>query len=790
VEQALQAAIAAFQRGARTESETLCRSLLAQGRGSFPVFTLLGIIAGESGRHAEARDLLARAAALNPGSAAAHFAHAKALKDSGDLPSALAAYDRSLSLDGNQAPAHNNRGNVLLELGRIEEARDAFARALEIDPSYAVALGNLGKSLLTLGKPEAAHEKCLASLALLPRQAAVEVTLGNALTALGKSDEALAAYDRAIEAEPSRAEAHNNRGVSLAALGRLAEATAAFERAVALNPQLVEAQVALADALHNLGRHEESLNRYAAMLSADPNNRQTRFNMGLVLRFIGDHAGALKLYDDALAMDPEDPIALENRGAALMSLLRHAQALETFAKLHRLDASYPFVTGHLLHMKALCCDWEQLKPLEAEAMVALGEGRKAVEPFGWQAIANDPQALQACARIYGAHYYPGCKTPLPPAKPSSGAIRVGYVSGEFRHQATSILFTEVLELHDKRRFEVVAFDNGHNDGSDMRRRIETSVNELVDISKLPDTQAAAAVRERGIDILVNLNGYFGLRRQELFAMRAAPIQVNYLGFPGTLGVDYMDYIVADATVIPPEDKRFYDEKVVWLPDCYQSNDRQRAISERLYTREELGLPPDGFVFCCFNTTYKIRPSIFDAWMRILGRVPGSTLWLFKTNDTATRNLRAEASRRGIDPGRIVFGPIMKLPEHLARLRAANLFLDTLPYNAHTTGSDALWAGLPVLTCMGRTFPSRVGASLLRAVGLPELVTENLADYEDLAVRLASDPSQLLALRERLHKNRLVMPLFDTPRFTRNLEQAYETMMERARSGLAPDHFAV
>lgn len=779
-----------YQRGARAEWERLCRSLLAQGQASFPALTLLGILAGESGRRAEARDLLGRAASLNPDNPAAQFAHGKALKDSGDLPSALAAYDRCLALDPKQAPAHNNRGNVLLDLGWVEEARDAFDRAVALDPGYAVALGNLGRSLLTLGQPEAARERCEASLALQPRQAAVEITLGNSLITLGNALGALAAFERAIEADPSRADAQNNRGVTLAGLDRLPEAIAAFERSLALKADFVEAKLALADALHHMGRHEESLNRYAEILSADPRNRPARYNMGLVLRFVGDHAGALKLYDDALAIDPGDAIGLENRAAALMSLLQYPEAVETFSRLRDVDPDYPFLVGHLLHMKALCCDWEQLGALEAAALDGLAQGRKVVEPFGWQAISNDPQALQACAQIYASHYYPPRPATPPPPNPGSDKLRIGYVSGEFRHQATSILLTEVLELHDKSRFEIVAFDNGYADASELRQRIERGVTEVVDISKLPDRQAAAAIRERRIDILVNLNGYFGLRRQELFAMRAAPIQVNYLGFPGTLGVDYMDYIVADATVIPPEDARFYDEKVVWLPDCYQSNDRQRAISQRVYSRGELGLPASGFVFCCFNNTYKILPPVFDAWMRILGRVSGSTLWLFKTNDIATHNLRTEASRRGVDPDRIVFGPMMKLPEHLARLRAADLFLDTVPYNAHTTGSDALWAGLPVLTCTGSTFPSRVGASLLRAVGLPELVTENLGDYEELAVRLANDTGQLLALRERLGRNRLTMPLFDAPRYTRHLEQAYEKMMQRASAGLAPDSFAV
>jgi predicted O-linked N-acetylglucosamine transferase (SPINDLY family) len=369
-------------------------------------------------------------------------------------------------------------------------------------------------------------------------------------------------------------------------------------------------------------------------------------------------------------------------------------------------------------------------------------------------------------------------------------IRIGYVSGEFRHQATSVLIGELFELHDRGRFELIAFDNGGDDASVLRGRIERAFSEIVSIARLGDREAAMAIRDRKIDLLINLNGYFGRERQRVFSFRPCPIQVSYLGFPGTLGAPYIDYILADPQVIPESHHAFYTEKVVRLPDTYQVNDRKRVIAQRVPTRAELGLPAAGFVFCCFNNNYKITPRTFDIWMRLLSGVPGSVLWLLEGNAAAVRNLRQEAQRRGVNPERLVFAPRMNLPEHLARHRQADLFVDTLPCNAHTTASDALWAGLPLLTCTGGTFAGRVSASLLHAAGLPELVTDSLDAYEARARELATAAGELAAIRARLERNRSTCPLFDTERFRRHIESAYITMWERWQRGMPPASFAV
>jgi predicted O-linked N-acetylglucosamine transferase (SPINDLY family) len=350
--------------------------------------------------------------------------------------------------------------------------------------------------------------------------------------------------------------------------------------------------------------------------------------------------------------------------------------------------------------------------------------------------------------------------------------------------------TELWELHDRSRFELMAFDNGWDDDSPRRARIAAAFDEMIDITRLSDPEAAALVSRREIDIFVNLNGFFGEMRQGIFARRPSPVQVNYLGFPGTLGASYMDYLIADETVIPVSSRRWYTEKIATLPGCYQPNDRRRPIADRVPSRAELGLPPDGFVFCCFNKNYKITPRLFDVWMRLLAQIDSSVLWLIQDNQVSADNMRREATARGVAAERLVFSKRCPLADHLARHRAADLFLDTLPYNAHTTASDALWAGLPVLTAVGTTFPGRVGASLLKAIGLSEMIVPDLQQYEARALELARNRPLLDAVRRKLAANRATAPLFDTPRFARYIEEAYLRMHERQLAGLPPDHIEV
>ena len=419
-------------------------------------------------------------------------------------------------------------------------------------------------------------------------------------------------------------------------------------------------------------------------------------------------------------------------------------------------------------------------------------GKKSIiAPFLLLGYSGKPALQLQCARNYIDD-----KVPLVPRPFWTGAtwrhdkVRIAYLSADFHRHPTAYLMAELFERHDRSRFEVIGVSFGVDDKSDMRRRLVAAFDQFYDVRRKSDQEVAKLLHDLQVDIAIDLKGYTQDSRPGILAYRPTPIQASYLGFPGTMGAEFIDYIIADKTVAPFEQQPFYTEKIVHLPDCYQVNDTKRNIAERTPTRQEAGLPEEGCVFCCFNNNWKITPEVFSVWIRLLHAVEGSVLWLFRDNESAERNLRKEAQARGIDPARLVFAGRLPLEDHLARHSLADLFLDTLPYNAHTTASDALWVGLLVLTCMGNAFAGRVAASLLNAIGLPELVTHSIEDYEALALRLAKDPSLLEGYRNRLAANRLTHPLFDTDRFRRHIEAAYLQMWEIWQRGEQPRSFAV
>jgi predicted O-linked N-acetylglucosamine transferase (SPINDLY family) len=432
-------------------------------------------------------------------------------------------------------------------------------------------------------------------------------------------------------------------------------------------------------------------------------------------------------------------------------------------------------------------DWRGIDQAIAAIDQGVRDGRPVVRPFVYQAISQSPDDLKRASILYAAHRFPP-KEPMAGKSPPHDKIRVGYVSGDLREQATSFLTAGLYECHDRDTFEIVAFDMGWDDGSRLRQRLEAAFDKFVTLTHLPARDAAERIKAEGIDILVNLNGYFGAESMSVFAHRPAPIQVNYLGFPATLGAPYIDYILADRIVIPEDEQDCYTEKVVYLPDCYQVNDSKRPIAGNIPTRAQCGLPEQAFVFCNFNHIYKLTPGMFAVWMTLLKEVEGSVLWLLRSNKDFPDRLRREAEKAGVAGERLVFAPPATPAEHLARMKLADLFLDSMPYNAHTTASDALWAGLPLLTCRGTAFPGRVAASLLHAAGLPELVTTCLQQYQAEAKRLAGDPASLRVIRQKLQETRLNMKLFDTKQFCRHIEAAYRTMLNI--SAHAPHGFSV
>jgi predicted O-linked N-acetylglucosamine transferase (SPINDLY family) len=525
-------------------------------------------------------------------------------------------------------------------------------------------------------------------------------------------------------------------------------------------------------------------------LKLDPNSPELWSNRGTAQVSAKRHDAALASFNRALELAPGFIGALANRAHILFELRRYDEAIPDYEKVLAHDPGQPYSAGNLVFCRLQCCNWSSFDKDRAQIVTRLRAGQRVVPPVLSVALLDSAADQLTAARIVARDKFPS----VPPFWRGEAyrheRIRVAYVSADFHAHATAVLTAGLFEHHDRRRFETIAISFGRDDGSPLRARLKQGFERFIDVRGKSDIEIARLMRGLEIDIAVDLKGYTSDARPAVFSFRPAPLQVNYLGFPGTMGAAFMDYLIADPIVVPDADKAHYSEQIVWLPDTYQANDRSRETTETPSDRANAGLPQSGFVFCCFNNSYKIQPLVFDTWMRLLHAVPESVLWLLADNTAATSNLKRQAAARGIDPGRLVFAPRQDLPDHLARHRLADLFLDTLPYNAHTTASDALWTGLPVVTCKGNTFAGRVCASLLHAAGLPELVTESLEAYEALATRLASDEAALARIKSKLRQARETMPLFDAQRFTRHLETAYTTMHDRRLRRQQPAGFTV
>ena len=786
-----QQAVCLHQSGALREAETAYEALLRSAPAHAQTLHLLGVVALQTGRAELAIERIRAAIQLDPRHPEPYSNLGLAQEHLGQFGSALASIEKALERAPNDPEIQANRGNLLRSLGRLEEACREFERALSVLPGSPQVLYNHGLALIDLGRTAEALASLDRALLIDPNLVEAYARRAELWENLGDLDAALANWQSAVKRRPSWGPGLVGRGMTLLQMRRLDEAAASIQEALRLEPHSPRNLTSMGCVLVALQRLEEGLACFGRALELEPGSSETWYHAGIALSFQKRFDEALACIERCVAIEPGSARAHFARAYLLQSLQRPQDAVLAYARVLELDPNWPFARGTLLHAQMSICDWSQFESFSSAIRVALREGRKVAEPFGYQAIGESPEDLWRVARLYCADRYPPAARAIwQGERYRHRRIRLGYVSGEFRSQATAILMTELFEKHDRGQFEIIAFDNGWDDGSDYRVRINSAFDAIVDISRLGDVQAAAEIRTREIDILVNLNGYFGFGRQGIFALRPAPIQVNYLGFPGTLGAAYMDYIIADHHIIAPEDERYFDERIVRLPDTYQVNDSQRPRALVSPGRSQSGLPETGFVFCCFNNSYKLTPQVFGVWAGLLEGVPGSVLWLLEDNAAASANLRETLGRRGVEPSRLVFAPRVELAEHLARHLCADLFLDTLPYNAHTTASDALWSGLPLVTCKGDTFPGRVAASLLSALGLPELVTVSLDDYAALALRLATTPALLGAVRAKLCAHRTTHPLFDSSRFRRHIEAAYSRMWRQHEQGMPPLGFSV
>jgi protein O-GlcNAc transferase len=603
----------------------------------------------------------------------------------------------------------------------------------------------------------AAEKELKTSLRYVPNRTSTLTNLCAILIKLKQFEEAAALIETAKNLKLESPELILNQGLLFSEEKLYSDALISFDRSIELKPNYAEAWSNRGLALNNLRRHEE----------------------------------AIVSYERSIELKPDYAEAWSNRGAALNNLKRHEEALASYERAIELKPNGDFWLGSLVHTQMKVCDWTDLEQRRRVVEERLLSGRKVSNPFVTLGLFDNPKLQKQCAEIYAKDTLnPPRKIGLITKRAKQKRIRIGYFSADFHNHATMYLMSELFELHDKNHFEIYAFSFGPDRDDEMRRRAENAFDKFIDVRNLNDAAVAALSQESEISIAIELKGYTEDSRPEIFAERAAPIQINYLGYPGTMGSQHFDYLIADSTLIPQDAQEAYSEKIIYLPHSYQPNDSRRRISDRIFMREEVGLPACGFVFCCFNNNWKITPEIFDCWGKILQSSHGSVLWLFEDNPAVVKNLRKETASRNVDPERLVFAKRMTHSEHLARYKLADLFLDTFPYNAHTTASDALWAGVPVLTLQGQSFAARVAASLLTNIGVPELITQSEEEYCSLAIELALNADKLNAIRTKLDQNRVTTPLFNTRLFARHIESAYLTAYNRYQVGLPPDHIYV
>lgn len=692
----------------------------------------------------------------------------------------------ALDVDRRSVAAHSNHGLALAALKRHDEALLSYERALQIAPRNADALTNRADTLCDLGRSIEALASYDQALGINPRHVAALVNRGLVLRDLGRTPEALASFDAAVAVDPGDVEAWNNRGVALHDLGRQAEALTSYERALALSPDYVDALINRGNALLALRRPAEAMPSYTRALVLQPNHTDAYNYRGHALADLGRFEEALASYDKAIALKPDSFDTRRQRAGVLQKLDRYDQATAELDKLHAINPDLPSLLTDVAHCHAITCHWPEMAHWSKELTARAVAGKSPVDPFLFLAFNNTAEQQLACARNWLRHkHVASAERVWNRADFAGDKIRIAYLSADFHRHVTAYVMAELFELHDRDRFEIVGISFGPDDGSAIRSRLIKSFDRFFDVSGRTDEEVANLLRDLKTCIAVDLKGHTTDSRIGILARRPAPVQVSYMGFPATTGADFIDYVIADRIVLPHDQQPFFTEKIVHVPDSYYITDTKRLVATNIPSRRDAGLPDKGFVFCCFNNSWKINAAMFDIWMRLLQAVAGSVLWLFRANEMAAANLRKEATVRGIDPGRLVFAAPRDQPDHLARLKLADLLLDTLPYNAHTTATDALWLGVPIVTCLGDVFVGRVAASVLYAVGMPELVTTSLDEYEALALKLATDAEFLAATRAKLEQNRATCALFETDRFRRHVETAYSTMWQRWLRGEAP-----
>ena len=783
-------AIIAAQQGDLVSAERLIRREI-ELRPNYPAsHNNLGSVLQQQGRLMDAIVAHRQALEFNPNYAEAYLALGNALKQQGSLDQAMEAYRSAIKARRDYAEAHNNIGVLLVAQGRLDEATSAYREALALRPVYAEAHFNLGVVLHQKHELDAAEASYRRVMSLHPEIAVAHNNLGTVLKDQGRLDQALAAFDDAVKLQPDYAEAFYNRATVLQQQARLEEALAAYGRAVELRGDYTEALNNAGIVLVELGRLGDAIDLYRRLLERMPAHADACNNMGTALLAEGRPEEARAAFEQALAHRPDFPEAFYNLGNAWREFGNVAEAIAAYRNALLLRPDYADAFSQIAYHHAQACEWGSYETEHQELVDMVRRGVR-VPPFYLLATP-----ASAADQLLGARNWIG---PIRPPRQAvfehrpvadRERIRLGYLSGDFHQHATAQLMAELFERHDRDLFEVFGYSYGPDDNSPIRARLDSAFDRFIDIRAMSHRDAARTIHADKVDILIDLKGYTHQARPAISAYRPAPVQVSYLGYPATMGADFIDYIIVDPIVVPASEQPFFSERLVHLPGSYQVNDSKREVASAPTSRQDWGLPEAGVVFCSFNNSYKISPAFFDIWMRLLRSVPGSVLWLLEANELVEDNLRSEAETRGVEAERLIFAPRVASADHLGRHLHADLFLDTLPCNAHTTASDALWAGLPVLTCSGDTFAGRVAASLLAAAGMPELIAPSLEEYEHMALTLARDPRRLIALRQKLAVNRDGSDLFDPVKLTGNIEAAYARMWQTWLSGERPAAFSI
>ena len=747
--------LALHQQGRFNEALAIYEHILAIQENHFDTLQLLGALFVQTQQFAKAVDFLTRALKINPNYAACYSNRGIALEKLNRLDEALESYDIAIRIKSDYAEAHSNRSNILRELNRLDEALESCDIAIRLKPDYADAYSNRG----------------------------------NILNELNRLDEALESYDIAIRLKPDYADAYSNRSNPLRQLNRLDEALESCDIAIRIKSDFAPAYSNRGSILKELNRLDEALENCDNAIRLKPDYADAYSNRGVTLMELNRLDEALESYNIAIRLKPDYAVAYANRGNILREINRYDEAITDFNKALSLEPNIDWVYGFLIDLRMKICSWSDLEGSLGNISKKIVENEKVIQPFSLLSLNDDSLLHKKSSEIYAQSKHPSNNTLGPISKRAKkDKIRIAYFSADFKNHPVALLTAELFELHDRDRFEVFAFSlQKATVGDEMSLRLRKSFDEFIDVDNMSDQEIAQLARKLEIDIAIDLSGLTRFARTRIFSYRVAPTQVNWLGYPGTIGADFIDYIVADKTIISEAHQDFYTEKVVYLPDTYMVDDSKRVASSREFTREEYGLPSSAFVFCCFNNDYKFNPQVLDRWSRILLSVDRSVLWVSENNKYFRTNIKTEFEKRGIDSSRIIFAQRLELMEdHLARYALADLFLDTHPYNAHTTAVDSLKAGVPVLTLMGQSFASRVAASLLNAIGLSELITNTQEEYEALAIELATNPKKLADIKLKLANNYRTMPLFNTPLFAKNIETAYIKMYEGYFEGLPPE----